>query len=107
MHARSLAGQATLRTDSMPVKQAENSRAVHASRTHAQSEVLSRTRIDMKAMLAAVLLLLLVDSNATIVNGKHCVLYLWYDNEFGYCCQVGRMVYKMAGVNYLAYPEDA
>ena len=49
----------------------------------------------------------IVDSNATIVNGKHCVLYLWYDNEFGYCCQVGRMVYKMAGINYLAYPEDA
>ena len=48
----------------------------------------------------------IVDSNATIVNGKHCVLYLWYDNEFGYCCQVGRMVYKMAGVNYLAYPEE-
>ena len=48
----------------------------------------------------------IVDSNATIVSGKHCVLYLWYDNEFGYCCQVGRMVYKMAGVNYLAYPEE-
>ena len=48
----------------------------------------------------------IVDSNATIVYGKHCVLYLWYDNEFGYCCQVGRMVYKMAGVNYLAYPEE-
>ena len=48
----------------------------------------------------------IVDSNATIVNGKHCVLYLWYDNEFGYCCQVGRMVYKMAGVSYQVYPED-
>ncbi|MDA1370130.1 MAG: glyceraldehyde-3-phosphate dehydrogenase [Proteobacteria bacterium] len=48
----------------------------------------------------------IVDSNATIVNGKHCVLYLWYDNEFGYCCQVGRMVYKMAGVSYQIYPED-
>lgn len=46
----------------------------------------------------------IVDSNATIVNGRHCVLYLWYDNEFGYCCQVGRMVYRMAGVNYLEYP---
>ncbi len=45
-----------------------------------------------------------VDSNATIVNGNHCVLYLWYDNEFGYCCQVGRMVYKMAGVDFLQYP---
>ena len=47
----------------------------------------------------------IVDSNATIVNSKHCVLYLWYDNEFGYC-QVGRMVYKMAGVDYLSYPEE-
>lgn len=46
----------------------------------------------------------IVDSTATIVNGKSCVLYLWYDNEFGYCCQVGRMVYKMAGVTYQHYP---
>lgn len=45
-----------------------------------------------------------VDSNATICQGNHCVLYLWYDNEFGYCCQVGRMVYKMAGVSYKYYP---
>lgn len=48
----------------------------------------------------------IVDSNATIVNGNHVVLYLWYDNEFGYCCQVGRLVYKMAGVSYKRYPED-
>jgi len=47
-----------------------------------------------------------VDSNATIVNGNHCVLYLWYDNEFGYCCQVARMVYKMAGVSYKEYPVE-
>ncbi len=46
----------------------------------------------------------IVDSNATIANGKHCVLYLWYDNEFGYCCQVGRTVYKMAGVKNNYYP---
>ena len=48
----------------------------------------------------------IVDSNATIVQGGHCVLYLWYDNEFGYCCQVARMVYKMVGVNYQVYPQD-
>ena len=48
----------------------------------------------------------IVDSNATIVNGKNCVLYLWYDNEFGYCCQVARMVNKMAGVSYKAYPIE-
>ena len=45
-----------------------------------------------------------VDSTATIVDGCNCVLYLWYDNEFGYCNQVLRMVYKMAGVHYLHYP---
>ena len=47
----------------------------------------------------------IVDSTATIVNGVHCVLYLWYDNEFGYCCQVGRLVYKMAGVSFQHYPS--
>ena len=47
-----------------------------------------------------------VDSNATIVSGSNVVLYLWYDNEFGYCCQVGRMVYKMAGVKYQYYPIE-
>ena len=47
-----------------------------------------------------------VDSNATIVSGNSVVLYLWYDNEFGYCCQVGRMVYKMAGVKYQYYPIE-
>ena len=48
----------------------------------------------------------IVDSNATIVQGSNCVLYLWYDNEFGYCCQVARMVYKMVGVNYQVYPQE-
>ncbi len=48
----------------------------------------------------------IVDSNATIVNDNHVVLYLWYDNEFGYCCQVGRMVYKMAGIIYQKYPLE-
>jgi glyceraldehyde 3-phosphate dehydrogenase len=49
----------------------------------------------------------IVDSKATIVEGNRCVLYLWYDNEFGYCNQVVRMVYKMAGVNYRIYPHSA
>jgi glyceraldehyde 3-phosphate dehydrogenase len=26
----------------------------------------------------------IVDSAATIVNAKNCVIYVWYDNEFGY-----------------------
>ena len=26
------------------------------------------------------------DSQATIVNGNHVSLYVWYDNEMGYSC---------------------
>jgi glyceraldehyde 3-phosphate dehydrogenase len=48
----------------------------------------------------------ILDSTATIANGNNLVLYLWYDNEFGYCNQVVRMVSKMAGVNWLSYPEN-
>lgn len=48
----------------------------------------------------------ILDARATKVNGKHAVLYLWYDNEFGYCNQVVRMVSNMAGVNYHSYPEN-
>jgi len=29
------------------------------------------------------------DSVATIVEGNRCVLYVWYDNEYGYSTQVG------------------
>jgi glyceraldehyde 3-phosphate dehydrogenase len=49
----------------------------------------------------------IIDSEATIVNGDSVVLYAWYDNEFGYACQVHRVLEKMAGVRYLRYPEDS
>jgi len=45
------------------------------------------------------------DAQATIVNGRNAVLYLWYDNEFGYSCQVYRVLEQMAGVDYLRYPR--
>lgn len=48
----------------------------------------------------------ILDARATQVTGRHAVLYLWYDNEFGYCNQVVRMVSKMVGVNYQSYPEN-
>jgi glyceraldehyde 3-phosphate dehydrogenase len=48
----------------------------------------------------------ILDATATISNGTNLLLYLWYDNEFGYCSQVVRMVSKMAGVNHLSYPEN-
>jgi len=46
-----------------------------------------------------------IDSLATIVQGSRCVLYVWYDNEFGYSCQVVRMVQKMAGVELPSLPD--
>ena len=45
------------------------------------------------------------DSEATIVNGKQAVIYLWYDNEFGYSCQVFRILEQMAGIQYSSYPK--
>src|SRR6266568_729902 len=46
-----------------------------------------------------------VDSLATIAEGNRCVLYVWYDNEFGYSCQVIRMVQQMAGLELPTLPN--
>ena len=46
----------------------------------------------------------IIDSTATIVDGKSMVLYCWYDNEFGYSCQVMRCLEKFAGVVWPSYP---
>ena len=40
----------------------------------------------------------IVDSSATIVSGDRATLYVWYDNEFGYSCQVMRVAQDMAGI---------
>jgi glyceraldehyde 3-phosphate dehydrogenase len=45
-----------------------------------------------------------VDSEATIVRDNRCVLYVWYDNEYGYACQVMRMLERVARVRPLSYP---
>jgi glyceraldehyde 3-phosphate dehydrogenase len=45
------------------------------------------------------------DAQATIVQGNSAILYLWYDNEFGYACQVQRVLEHVAGVHYAVYPE--
>ena len=44
------------------------------------------------------------DAKATIANGNQAVLYLWYDNEYGYSCQVYRVLERMAGIRYQTYP---
>ncbi|MFF5445563.1 glyceraldehyde-3-phosphate dehydrogenase [Streptomyces sp. NPDC012888] len=46
----------------------------------------------------------IVDAGATKVDGDNAILYLWYDNEFGYSCQVIRVVQHVSGVEYPTYP---
>jgi len=48
----------------------------------------------------------IVDGEATIVKDNRAVLYVWYDNEFGYACQVVRVVQKWAGISYPLIPND-
>ena len=47
-----------------------------------------------------------VDGEALIVKDDRIVLYVWYDNEFGYACQVVRVAQKLAGIRYPLIPED-
>jgi len=47
-----------------------------------------------------------VDSQATIVDGDRAVLYVWYDNEFGYSCQVVRVMLEMAGIQVPTLPVN-
>lgn len=46
-----------------------------------------------------------VDGLATIAAGKHLVLYVWYDNEFGYSNQVIRIVEELAGARPMVLPK--
>jgi glyceraldehyde 3-phosphate dehydrogenase len=48
----------------------------------------------------------IVDGEATIVKDRRAVLYVWYDNEFGYACQVVRVVQKCSGISYPLIPTD-
>lgn len=44
------------------------------------------------------------DSQATIVADNRVTLYMWYDNEYGYSCQVLRVVREMAGLSFPSLP---
>lgn len=48
-----------------------------------------------------------VDGLATIVTENGVILYVWYDNEFGYSCQVIRVLETMAGNQAPVYPADS
>jgi len=45
-----------------------------------------------------------VDSCATICSGTQCNLYCWYDNEFGYSCQVIRVAQQLSGLKFTQFP---
>lgn len=47
----------------------------------------------------------IIDSVSTIVRGNSCVLYVWYDNEFGYSRQVVRIMEELAGLGVETFPK--
>ncbi|MGV3103937.1 glyceraldehyde-3-phosphate dehydrogenase [Rothia sp. 32237D007AR] len=49
-----------------------------------------------------------VDGLATITSGdNNAILYVWYDNEFGYSCQVIRVLETMVGDQLQSFPAEA
>jgi glyceraldehyde 3-phosphate dehydrogenase len=48
-----------------------------------------------------------VDAKATIAGGRNAVVYVWYDNEFGYSCQVVRILQHISNVHFLKLPRVA
>ena len=49
----------------------------------------------------------IVDAQATLVQGNQAVLYVWYDNEFGYSRQVVRCLEELAGIVMPNFPKRA
>ena len=47
----------------------------------------------------------IIDSAATICNGSQAILYVWYDNEFGYTVQLLGLAKEMVGLTYKRYPS--
>ena len=47
----------------------------------------------------------IVDSQATIAEGKQVTLYCWYDNEFGYTKQVLNLTKKVAKIELPRFPK--
>jgi glyceraldehyde 3-phosphate dehydrogenase len=48
-----------------------------------------------------------VDGLATIADEENVVIYIWYDNEFGYSHQVVRILEEMASVHPPVFPRPA
>ncbi len=89
-------------TDKLTVNEFLRNTALFSSLQHqidytASTEIVSTDVVGSRA--ASV-----VDSQATIVAGNRITLYVWYDNEFGYSCQVMRCVMDMAGLTFPTLP---
>ena len=48
----------------------------------------------------------IVDGLATITSGVYAVIYVWYDNEYGYSHQVVRLAELIAGVSRPRFPKS-
>ena len=46
------------------------------------------------------------DALATFAEDRRCVLYVWYDNEYGYACQVVRILRQMTHSTLPVYPAE-
>ena len=46
-----------------------------------------------------------IDGQATRCNNRNAIIYLWYDNEIGYCAQLIKVVKRMAGIKYKKLPN--
>ncbi|WP_109212239.1 MULTISPECIES: glyceraldehyde-3-phosphate dehydrogenase [Microbacterium] len=49
----------------------------------------------------------IVDGLATIADESSLILYVWYDNEYGYSCQVVRVIERMTGTHPDVVPARA
>ena len=47
-----------------------------------------------------------VDGPATFAADGRCVLYIWYDNEFGYACQVVRILRQLTHATLPVFPKE-
>jgi glyceraldehyde 3-phosphate dehydrogenase len=47
----------------------------------------------------------IVDGLATIASGSHAVVYVWYDNEYGYSHQVVRIIEQLSGKKPPRFPS--
>ena len=46
----------------------------------------------------------IVDGPNTVVSGSRVNLYVWYDNEFGYSCQVVRLLQSLCKIKHPRCP---